>query len=495
MKKILVANRGEIAIRIMRSAKEMGIQTVAVYSDADRDSLHVQYADQAIHIGAAPSDQSYLNTNAILEACKRVGADAVHPGYGFLSENADFAKELQENGIVLIGPSPSSIELMGNKLTAKQAVQKFNIPLVPGSEKAISTLQEGLVIAEELGFPVLIKAAAGGGGKGMRVVYQLQDFEEQAQLAMSEAKSYFGNGDVFLERYIDSPKHVEVQVLGDQHGHIVHLFERECSIQRRHQKVIEEAPCFVLDEDLRNQIGECAVLVAKACNYYGAGTVEFILDEQHNFYFLEMNTRLQVEHPVTELITGIDLVKEQIHIAQGKRLSINQQDIKIKGHAIELRVYAEDPLNHFYPNPGTLKTYQLPAGPGVRVDNGYLAGMNVPVYYDPMISKLICWGKDREEAIARMLRAIQEYKITGVESTLSFGTFALKHPAFRSGDFDTHFVAKHYKPEAHPNATEEELKIVAWLAYRAFTQSSATNLSETENPPISNWRRNRLMKP
>ncbi|HEY0896281.1 MAG TPA: acetyl-CoA carboxylase biotin carboxylase subunit, partial [Sphingobacteriaceae bacterium] len=399
MKKILVANRGEIALRVMRSAREMGIRTVAVFSEADRDALHVRFADEAVCIGPAASSQSYLSGARIIEACRATGAEAIHPGYGFLSENAAFAREVRDAGLILIGPSPEAMEIMGNKLSAKAAALKYRIPMVPGTEEAITDVADAKRRAQEVGFPILIKAAAGGGGKGMRIVEGPDHFEEQMNLAVSEATSAFGDGSVFIERYVSSPRHIEIQVLGDTHGNIIHLFERECSIQRRHQKVIEEAPSSVLTPEIREEMGRCAVDVARSCNYTGAGTVEFIVDENLNFYFLEMNTRLQVEHPVTEMITGIDLVKEQIRIARGEKLSFRQEDLRISGHAIELRVYAEDPKNNFLPDIGTLETYKLPQGPGIRVDDGFEQGMEIPIYYDPMIAKLVVYAENRQEAI------------------------------------------------------------------------------------------------
>eukprot|EP01132_Coremiostelium_polycephalum_P013978 gene13978-16997_t len=464
MNKILVANRGEIALRIMRSAKEMGIKTVAVFSEADREALHVRYADEAVCIGPAPSNQSYLLGEKIIEACKKTGADAIHPGYGFLSENAAFARLVKSAGIILIGPEPEAMEVMGNKLSAKAAALKYNIPMVPGTEEAITNVEEAKLRAIEVGFPILIKAAAGGGGKGMRIVETPADFEEQMQLAVSEATSAFGDGSVFIERYVTSPRHIEIQVLGDTHGHIVHLFERECSIQRRHQKVIEEAPSSILSPQIRDKMGKCAVDVARSVNYTGAGTVEFILDENLDFFFLEMNTRLQVEHPVTELITGLDLVKEQIRIARGEALSYTQEELEIKGHAIELRVYAEDPKNNFLPDIGKLITYRTPKGNGVRVDDGFEEGMDVPIYYDPMIAKLITYGKDRTEAISRMIRAIEEYDITGIQSTLGFGKFVMLHDRFVSGQFDTHFVNKYFTAEVLNDQLEEEAFIAAVAA-------------------------------
>lgn len=487
--KILVANRGEIALRIMRSAREMGIITVAVYSAADRSALHVRYADEAVYIGEAPSNKSYLVIANIIEACLKTGADAIHPGYGFLSENADFARKVTEAGIIFIGPSPTAIEIMGNKLSAKAAALKYNIPMVPGTEEAIKDVGEAKERAIEVGFPILIKAAAGGGGKGMRIVEKVADFEEQMALAVSEATAAFGDGSVFIERYVGSPRHIEIQILGDSQGNIVHLFERDCSVQRRHQKVVEEAPSSILTPDKREKMGKCAVDVARSVNYTGAGTVEFILDENLDFFFLEMNTRLQVEHPVTELITGIDLVKEQIKIAQGEAISFKQEDLKINGHAIELRVYAEDPENNFLPDIGTLQTYITPKGPGVRVDDGFEQGMEIPIYYDPMIAKLITYGKDRAEAIARMERAIDEYKITGITTTLGFGKFVMKHDAFTTGNFDTHFVKKYVKPGVLENEQDLEVSIAAIMIDRVLNQKSVTVQNEITG--VSNWSKNR----
>ncbi len=491
MKKILIANRGEIALRIMRSAREMGIKTVAVYSEADRNALHVRYADEAVCIGPAPSNQSYLVFENIIGACKQTGAEAIHPGYGFLSENAAFAREVKKAGLILIGPSPEAMEIMGNKLSAKAAALKYNIPMVPGTEEAITDVQEAKNRAEEVGFPILIKAAAGGGGKGMRIVESVNDFEEQMKLAVSEATSAFGDGSVFIERYVSSPRHIEIQVLGDTHGNIVHLFERECSVQRRHQKVVEEAPSAVLTPEIRAAMGKCAVDVARSCNYVGAGTVEFILDEKLNFYFLEMNTRLQVEHPVTEMITGLDLVKEQIKIARGEKLSFKQEDLEIKGHAVELRVYAEDPANNFLPDNGTLQTYRLPQGPGVRVDDGFEEGMEIPIYYDPMIAKLITYGKNREEAIERMVRAIDEYQITGIETTLPFGKFVMQHEAFTSGKFDTHFVKKYFQPENLQQENESEAMIAALVAAQLIQQKPSTITHQASGVIATAWKKNR----
>ena len=493
MKKILVANRGEIAIRVMRSAREMGIKTVAVFSEADRNAMHVRYADEAVCIGPPPSSQSYLQMETIIKAAKSTGADAIHPGYGFLSENAVFADLVKSEGLTFIGPSGDSMRMMGSKLAAKATAEKHNIPLVPGTAKAIEDIGEAKLLAERIGFPILIKASAGGGGKGMRIVQNKEEFEEQMKLAVSEAVSSFGDGAVFIERYVGSPRHIEIQVLGDTHGNVVHLFERECSIQRRHQKVVEEAPSSVLTEKIREEMGRCAVEVAKACNYVGAGTVEFLLDEKHNFYFLEMNTRIQVEHPVTEYITGLDLVKEQIKIARGEKLSFTQADLKIKGHAIEIRVCAEDPENNFLPDIGTLHTYRIPQGPGVRVDDAYEEGMQIPIYYDPLISKLIVYGKDRTEAIERMKRAIDDYKITGVATTLGFCHFVMEHQAFVNGNFDTHFVKNYFTPGMHRNLPDDELQLAAVLAVRHIqSQAGAKASSDGNSSKKSAWKTNRL---
>lgn len=470
--KLLVANRGEISLRIMRTAREMGIKTVAVYSEADRNAPHVRFADEAICLGPAPSSQSYLNGDAIIQVCQDLEVDAIHPGYGFLSENAEFAAKVDKAGIIFVGPSPESIRVMGSKLAAKNAVSKYGIPMVPGTEEAIDDIPQAKATAKSIGYPILIKASAGGGGKGMRIVNNEEEFEEQMQRAISEAQSSFGDGAVFIEKYITSPKHIEIQVLGDQHGQIVYLFERECSVQRRHQKVIEEAPSAVVSPEMRKAMGEAAVKVAQACNYYGAGTVEFIVDEKLNFYFLEMNTRLQVEHPVTEMITGKDLVREQILIAEGNALGFRQEDLKIHGHAIEIRVYAEDPRNNFLPDIGKLVTYRKPQGPGVRVDDGFEEGMEIPIYYDPMIAKLIVHDSDREAAIQKMIKAIDDYAITGIETTLPFCRFVLEHEAFRSGQFDTKFVENYFTPDKLDIQWEEdELKLLAGLAVEMFEKN------------------------
>ncbi len=491
MKKILVANRGEIALRVMRSAKEMGIKTVAVYSEADRNALHVQYADEAVLIGPPPSNQSYLLGDKIIEVCKKLNVDAIHPGYGFLSENAEFAKKVNEAGIIFIGPSTHAIKVMGDKLSAKAAVKNYDIPMVPGTDQAMTDIEDAKNIANEIGYPILIKASAGGGGKGMRIVSKEADFEEQMELAVNEATSAFGNGSVFIEKYVESPRHIEIQVLADTHGNIIHLFERECSIQRRHQKVIEEAPSAILTPELREQMGQSAVDVAKACNYIGAGTVEFLFDNG-KYYFLEMNTRLQVEHPVTEFITGIDLVKEQIKIARGEKLSFEQNDIELRGHSIELRVYAEDPNNNFLPDIGKLKLYKRPQGNGVRVDDGYDEGMNIPIYYDPMIAKLVTYGQNRQEAIERMKRAIDEYRIIGIETTLPFGKFVMETDSFISGNYNTHFVQDYFDPQKL-NVNNNDEPVAAIIMANILNQEYSTSDYMTHKTEFdSNWRKNRL---
>lgn len=468
MKKILVANRGEIAIRVMKTAQKMGIKTVAVYSTVDRNAPHVKFADEAVWIGESPSNQSYLLGDKIIEVAKSLGVDAIHPGYGFLSENADFAEKAEKNNIIFIGPKSKAIHIMGSKLAAKEAVKAYNIPMVPGLDEAITDIEKAKVVASEIGFPILIKASAGGGGKGMRVVENAEEFESQMNRAISEALNAFGDGAVFIEKYVGSPRHIEIQIMADSHGNILYLFERECSIQRRHQKVIEEAPSSVLTPELRKKMGEAAVLVAKSCDYLGAGTVEFLLDENNDFFFLEMNTRLQVEHPVTELITGTDLVEMQIKVARGEALTIKQEDLEIKGHALELRVYAEDPMNDFLPSVGHLDVYQLPVGEGIRVDNGFEQGMDIPIYYDPMLAKLITYGETREEAIQLMIKAIANYHVEGVSTTLPFGTFVCEHEAFRSGNFDTHFVKKYYNATELKDQLAEEAKIAGLIALKQY---------------------------
>ncbi len=491
MKKILVANRGEIALRVMKSAREMGISTVAVYSKADRNAPHVRYADEAVCLGPAPSSESYLVGDKIIDACKKLNVDGIHPGYGFLSENAEFAEKVEKAGITFIGPSAHSMRIMGDKLSAKDAANKFDIPLVPGTDGAITDIEEAKNISAEIGFPVLIKASAGGGGKGMRLVHNKEDFEEQMNLAINEAVSAFGNGAVFIEKYVTSPRHIEIQVLCDKHGNGVHLFERECSIQRRHQKVIEEAPSSVLTPEIREQMGQTALQVAKSCDYVGVGTVEFILDENKDFFFLEMNTRLQVEHPVTEMITGVDLVKEQINVARGEKLSFAQEDLSINGHAMEVRVYAENPRDNFLPDIGRLKVYERPHGPGIRVDDGFEEGMDIPIYYDPMISKLITHGKDRTDAIQRMIRACEDYRIVGIQTTLPFGKYVMQNEHFVSGNFDTHFVAKHYSPKDLDFSEDKEKEVAAMMLAHILENKRSKKSTISNSAKASSWKRNR----
>ncbi len=492
--KLLVANRGEIALRVMRSARELGISTVAVYSDADRQSMHVRFADEAVNIGPPPSSESYLRIEKIIAAAKKTGADAIHPGYGFLSENEDFAEAAAKAGIIFVGPPPKAIEIMGSKLAAKNAAAKFNVPLVPGTAEPISDVAKAKKLSKEIGYPVLIKASAGGGGKGMRIVNTEEEFSEQMERAVSEAISAFGDGSVFIEKYVTQPRHIEFQIFGDQHGNVVHLFERECSIQRRHQKVVEEAPSSILTPEIRKKMGEAAVNVAKSCGYYNAGTVEFILDANLNFYFLEMNTRLQVEHPVTEQITGLDLVKLQIRIAEGEKIPFKQEDLRINGHAVEVRVYAEDPANNFLPDIGTLKTYRRPQGHGIRVDDGFEEGMSIPFYYDPMIAKMICHAETREAAIEKTIRAIDEYQITGVETTLGFCKFVMEHDAFRSGNFDTKFVEQYFKPQLLDKASDDagEILIASALSAKIFDRKPGISAgTEGNSSGGKKWRENR----
>jgi acetyl-CoA carboxylase biotin carboxylase subunit len=463
MQKILIANRGEIAVRIISTIKEMGLESIAVYSDVDRSTPHVALADQAVLLGAAPPSESYLSISKIVDAAMSAGADAIHPGYGFLSENAEFARAVVDAGMTFIGPTPEAMEIMGSKLTAKSAVGEYGIPMVPGSDTAIQNTEEALIFARSIGFPVLIKASAGGGGKGMRIVDSEEEFESQLERAQSEALKAFGDDSVFVEKYITSPRHIEIQILADQHGNYIHLGERECSIQRRHQKVIEEAPSTLLTDEMRTKMGEAAIGVAKSCNYVGAGTVEFIVDEELNYFFLEMNTRLQVEHPVTEMTTGYDLVEHQIRVARGETLSISQDDVRSEGHAIELRVYAEDPLDNFLPGTGSLTRYAPPTGDGIRVDDGLREGLEISLHYDPMIAKLIVHAETRQMAIQKMAEAIKSYKIEGVPNTLVFGSFVMESEAFRSGNFNTHFVRDHFDPHLlHLNS--ETAHVAALLA-------------------------------
>lgn len=442
IKKILVANRGEIAVRVMRSCREMDILTVAVYSDADGGAMHVRYADEAYHIGPAPSNESYLRIDKIIEVAKVCGADAIHPGYGFLSENAAFSDRCREEGIIFIGPTGDSIRAMGDKITARKNMIKAGVPVVPGTTEPLQDEEKALDVIREIGLPVMIKASAGGGGKGMRLVKEEADILSSIRAARSEARSAFGDDSVYIEKFIESPHHIEFQILADNHGNTIHLFERECSVQRRHQKVVEETPSPLLTPQVREEMGKFAVAAAKAVNYSGAGTIEFIVDEKLNYYFLEMNTRLQVEHPITERVVGVDLVKEQIRIANNEVLALKQEELKQRGHAIECRIYAEDPDRNFMPSPGVIKHITEPHGLGVRCDGYVYEGYEIPLYYDPMISKLICWGKTRDEAIARMKRALYEYKITGVKTSIRLLVRIMDTPDFKEGKYNTNFIEK-----------------------------------------------------
>lgn len=441
-KKILIANRGEIALRVIRACKEMDIATVAVYSEADKNSLHVKYADEAYCIGPAPTNRSYLNIPNIISAALVSGVDAIHPGYGFLAENAYFAEICETHQIKFIGPAPTTIEKMGDKAVARETVKQANVPIVPGVEGTINNDEQALAVAKEIGYPVIIKASAGGGGRGMRVAQNNQDLLKEWKAAQREAEAAFGNGEVYIEKYIEEPRHIEFQILADNYGNVVHLGERDCSVQRRHQKVIEESPSVALTPELREKMGAAAVNAAKSANYSSAGTVEFLLDKHGNFYFIEMNTRIQVEHPVTELVTGLDLIKEQIRIAAGEELGYTQEDIRITGWAIECRINAEDPAKNFMPSPGLIKVYEAPGGPGIRIDSIVYPGYTISPYYDSMVAKIIAWGENREEAIKRMLRALDEYNIEGVKTTIPFQKKVLNNAFFRKGEFYTNFIQR-----------------------------------------------------
>ncbi len=441
--KILIANRGEIALRIIRTCRVMGIKTVAVYSTADEHSLHVRFADEAVCIGPPAGRESYLSIPRILAAAEITGADAIHPGYGFLAENAAFSEICHESGIKFIGPSPDMINRMGNKSLAKETVGESNVPTVPGSDGLLKSLEEGLELIRDIAFPVIIKASAGGGGKGMRIVRSHDEFEKMFRMAKAEAESSFSNGDLYLEKYIEKPRHVEIQIVGDQHGNVYHLGERDCSVQRRHQKLIEESPSPAVSPELRLRMGDAAVAAAKSIKYEGAGTIEFLLDKDQNFYFMEMNTRIQVEHPVTEAVTGVDLIREQIRVAAGEALPEGGFPLPV-GHAIECRINAEDPSKDFRPSPGVITTWHQPSGLGVRVDSHAYQGYSIPPYYDSMIAKLIVYGHTRAEALDRMMQALDEFVIEGVSTTLPFHKRVMQHPAFRSGDFDTHFIETHF---------------------------------------------------
>lgn len=484
--KILIANRGEIACRVIRACRELGIATIAVYSDADADALHVRMADEAVHIGASPSSESYLRKDKIIEAARSTRADAIHPGYGFLSENAEFVREVTEAGIKFIGPPPEAMERMGGKISARKIAIEADVPVVPGTTEPLTSFEDAKEIAASFGYPVMLKASAGGGGKGMRLVSDESELRPALETAQSEALASFGDDAVYIEKAVVRPRHIEIQIFSDSHGNHVHLGERECSIQRRHQKVIEEAPSPINSAELRNAMGEAAVKVARAVNYVGAGTVEFLVsDVDRAFYFLEMNTRLQVEHPVTELVTGIDLVREQINVADGKPLSFSQDDIKLTGHAIECRVYAEDPEQNFMPSPGKITRLRLPAGPGVRDDGGVYEGSEVSIYYDPMISKFAVLGRDRGEAIERMRRALMEYQISGIKTTLPFFREVMNDEEFISGILDTGFIGRfnERRKPTEPNQVEKDIAVIA--AALKFSERSAA--VKPSNKTASRW--------
>ena len=483
IQKILIANRGEIALRVMRTCREMGIKTVAVYSDADRKAKHVLYAEEAYYIGAAPSNESYLVIDKIIEACKATGADAVHPGYGFLSEKAEFAERCKKEGIKFIGPSAYAMNTMGDKITARKTMIAANVPVVPGTTEKLTDEKEALKIIAEIGLPVIIKASAGGGGKGMRLVKKESEVTEAIRAAKSEALSAFGDDAIYIERYIESPHHIEFQVLADSKGNTIHLCERECSVQRRHQKVIEETPSVIVGPELRKKMGESAVKAAQAVNYENAGTIEFLVDDKGNYYFLEMNTRLQVEHPITEAVIGIDLVREQINVANGLPLTYTQDQITQKGHAIECRVYAEDPNNNFMPCPGKIRNIVEPLGIGVRTDGYVYSGYEIPIYYDPMISKIIVWGENRAEAIKRMKRVLDEYKISGVKTSIRFMKRIMETPDFENGTYDTHFIEKNhdflFKKDVMEKEVEDMAIISAFIEYISGNQE-LTHLEENQ---------------
>ncbi len=492
IKKILIANRGEIAHRIIKACRELGITSVAIYSEADKNALHVRRADEAYLIGPSPANESYLNKEKIIKLAKEIGADAIHPGYGFVSENPEFIRMVEESGIIFIGPSSKSVELMGEKTSARRLMKLNNVPIVPGTTEPIKNIEEGKKVSSEIGYPVMLKAAAGGGGKGMRKIDREEDFEESYNRAKNESLKAFGNDDVYIEKFIEHPKHIEVQILADKFGNYIHLFERECSVQRRHQKVIEEAPSIAVDETTRINITQAAVNAARACNYYNAGTIEFLMDKNKKFYFLEMNTRLQVEHPVTEMITGVDLVKQQIKIANGEKITLKQDDLKIHGHAIECRIYAEDVDNNFAPSTGKIVHHRLTSGPGIRIDRGIDVLSEVPIYYDPMLSKVIAWGIDREEALARMKRALGEYQISGVITNIPVFNWVLKQKTFLDGTFDINFLDNEFMPlvpdkwkDESSNDYEEIAAILGALLKQKEFQNTLSNNNISEN---NSWR-------
>jgi len=482
-KRILIANRGEIAVRVIRACRDLGIESVAIFSEADRAALHVRQADFAVPVGPSPAAQSYLVTERIIEAAKSSGADAVHPGYGFFSENAGFARAVERAGLCWIGPPPDAIEKMGDKVEARKLMAKAGVPVVPGSPGTLETEAEVRALAKQIGYPIMVKAAAGGGGKGLRLVQNETELASVVRAVASEAKSSFGDGRFYVEKFVNRPRHIEIQVFADQHGSTVHLCERECSIQRRHQKVAEESPSTFVTPAMRRKMGDVAVKAAKAVKYVGAGTIEFLVDADRNFYFLEMNTRIQVEHPVTEMVTGFDLVRTQIEVAAGAPLPFRQQDIAQNGWAIECRIYAEDPANGFAPAPGRITALRFPDGPGVRNDAGVYEGAEVPVFYDPIISKLAMWGRDRSEAIDRMRRALAEFIIAGdLTTNLDFHRWLMNHPRFVAGDFDTGFIGQEFKPDAQP-AAADNLRLAAIFAAAAAAQQSTNHRGALATSP------------
>jgi acetyl-CoA carboxylase biotin carboxylase subunit len=487
IQKVLIANRGEIAVRIIRTLRELGIQTVAVYSQADKTSLHVRMADESYEIGPPPSRESYLHIEKILDVAKKARVDAIHPGYGFLSENPEFARAVTDEGLIFIGPPPHAIEAMGDKTVARNTVRKRGVPLVPGTLDPVSSPEEGKKIAEEIGFPVLIKASAGGGGKGMRKVDTPEEFPFHFASAKREALSAFGDDRVYIEKYISAPRHIEVQVFGDQYGNLIHLGERECSIQRRHQKIIEEAPSPFISEETRRKMGEAAVEAAKSVGYFSAGTVEFVVGPDENFYFLEMNTRIQVEHPVTEMVTGLDLITLQILVAEGEKLPYSQEEIQRNGWAVEVRVYAEDPEENFRPSPGKLIVFEPPSGPWIRNDIGVYEGFEIPPYYDPMIGKLIAWGNNRKIAIMRLIRALKEYKILGIRHNIPFLIQVLSHPEFQAGNFDTHFLEKYPFQKKEEKPPSLWVMGVASALKKKFSQENSL-FSPGDKAPSSPWK-------
>ena len=490
IKKVLIANRGEIAVRIIRACRDLGIHTVAVYSDADRSSLHVRYADEAVHIGPPAPRESYLKIENILEAARKAGADAIHPGYGFLAEREDFAQAVLDEGLIFIGPPPSAIATMGDKQAARETVKKAGVPVIPGTDPGLRD-DEIIAAAEQIGFPVMVKAAAGGGGKGMRAVRSAEELPEALATARREAESAFGDGTIYLEKMIEGARHIEIQVLADTHGNTIHLGERECSIQRRHQKLVEESPSTFVDVDLRRRMGEMAIKAAEAVGYVNAGTIECLVDKDKNFYFMEMNTRLQVEHPVTELVSGVDLVKEQIRIARGRRMGPTESLLEPKGWAIECRINAEDPYNNFMPSVGTITTLIVPTGPGVRVDSGVYSGYSITPYYDSMIAKLICWGDDRPEAMLRMRSALEEFTIMGVKHNIPFHLNLLNSFSFIAGKIDTKFVEERFSMttyETPPGETEIEAAAIAATLYAHRMRQLAGQVVIRNERDTSNWK-------